>query len=303
MGVEKPILQTWLQYWGPNQDVSGLPPGYTDERGHHPGLIIEAGFDPAISEKDTAARSALVVAGQVRHPSMRGRLLILEAIAGHWSVWEQCRQILNAVTRWKIRTVRVEDVAYQKALKDILAREARTRGLHVHIELIKPDGDKLRRANAWSPLVEDGTVLFPTTGSEDPVASMLAVPGDPSKWDLVDAAGHCLRGFPALEAARTRLHGANRVDAGARRELCPAWPRDATERRRHLGEIRGTARRISGAERKATRGSGPARCPPRPRSCSSTGPACAAQQPAPRPAASRWVLEIEIYLSARTVSE
>ncbi len=98
MGVEKPILQTWLQYWGPDQDVSGLPPGYTDERGHHPGLIIEAGFDPAISEKDTAARSALVVAGQVRHPSMRGRLLILEAIAGHWSVWEQCRQILNAVT-------------------------------------------------------------------------------------------------------------------------------------------------------------------------------------------------------------
>ena len=82
MGVEKPILQTWLQYWGPDQDVSGLPPGYTDERGHHPGLIIEAGFDPAISEKDTAARSALVVAGQVRHPSMRGRLLILEAIAG-----------------------------------------------------------------------------------------------------------------------------------------------------------------------------------------------------------------------------
>lgn len=34
---------------------------------------------------------------------------------------------------------------------------------------------------------------------------MLAVPGDPSKWDLVDAAGLCLRGFPALEAARTRL--------------------------------------------------------------------------------------------------
>jgi len=133
----------------------------------------------------------------------------------------------------------VEDVAYEKALKDILAREARTRGLHVHIELIKLDGDKLRRANAWSPLVQDGTVLFPTTGSEDLIASMLAVPGDPSKWDLVDAAGHCLRGFPALEAARTRLHGANRVDAGARRELCPAWPRDATERRRHLGEIRG----------------------------------------------------------------
>ena len=74
-------------------------------------------------------------------------------------------------------------------------------------DLVPPDGDKLRRANAWSPLVEDGTILFPTTGAEDLIACMLAVPGDPSKWDPVDAAGLCLRGFPALEAARTRLPG------------------------------------------------------------------------------------------------
>jgi len=36
---------------------------------------------------------------------------------------------------------------------------------------------------------------------------MLAVPGDPSKWDPVDAAGICLRGFPPLEASRTPLPG------------------------------------------------------------------------------------------------
>jgi len=207
MGMEKPFHPAWIQRWGPGQEIAALPPHYQDDRSGHPGLIVEVGFDPAISEKDTAARSALVVAGQVRHPLMRGRLLILEAIAGHWSVWEQVRQILNAVVRWKARTVRVEDVAYQKALRDILDREAHTRGIHVHIELVKPDGDKLRRANAWSPLVEDGTVLFPTTAAEDLIACMLAVPGDRSKWDPVDAAGLCLRGFPALEAARTRLPG------------------------------------------------------------------------------------------------
>jgi hypothetical protein len=66
-----------------------------------------------------------------------------------------------------------------------------------------PDADKLRRAHAWAAFVEDGTVLFPPEGSEDLIASMLAVPEDESKWDLVDAAGYCLRGFPALEAAHT----------------------------------------------------------------------------------------------------
>ena len=206
-GVEKPFQNAWIQRWGPGTDVPALPPSYTDDRGGHPGLVCEIGFDPAISEKDTAARSALVVAAQVRHPSMRGRLLILEAIAGHWSVWQQVRQLLNAVTRWKARTVRIEKVVYQAALKDILDREAKTRGIHVHVELVPPDGDKLRRASAWSPLVEDGTVVFPTTGAEDLIASMLAVPGDPSRWDLVDAAGICIRGFPALEAARSRLPG------------------------------------------------------------------------------------------------
>jgi hypothetical protein len=57
------------------------------------------------------------------------------------------------------------------------------------------------------PEPEDGTVLFPTTGAEDLIACMLAVPGDPSRWDPVDAAGLCVRGFPPLEAARTRLPG------------------------------------------------------------------------------------------------
>jgi hypothetical protein len=54
--------------------------------------------------------------------------------------------------------------------------------------------------------VEDGTVLF-GPGQQDLIDSMLAIPHDATKWDLVDAAGLCLRGFPALEAARTRLPG------------------------------------------------------------------------------------------------
>ena len=194
-GTLKPFRPEWIRYAG--RDGEPEPPA---------GLIVEAGFDPAISQRDTAARSALVIAGQARDPLHRGRLFVLEGIAGHWSVWEQADHILKAVPRRSIRTVRIEDVAYQKGLKDILDREARTRGLHVHIELVKPDMDKLRRANAWSPLVEDGTVLF-GPGQQDLIDSMLAIPHDATKWDLVDAAGLGLRGFPALEASRTRLPG------------------------------------------------------------------------------------------------
>jgi phage terminase large subunit-like protein len=50
---------------------------------------------------------------------------------------------------------------------------------------VKPDGDKLRRANAWSPLVEDRTVLF-GPGQKELIDAMLAVPGD-------DPVGPCRR--------------------------------------------------------------------------------------------------------------
>lgn len=74
------------------------------------------------------------------------------------------------------------------------------------MELVPPDADKLRRANAWSPLVEDGTVLF-GPGQQELIDAMLAIPHDATQWDLVDAAGLCLRGFLSLGAARTQLPG------------------------------------------------------------------------------------------------
>lgn len=208
-GVEKPFHRAWLRYWGRDGEP-GLPPDtYVGDDGRaHASLIVHAGFDPAISKNDTAARSALVVAAQVRHPANRGRILMLESQAGHWSVWEQADHILKAVVRRKVRVVHVEKVAYQAALKDILDREARTRGITVTIELNPPEGDKIRRANGWSALVEDGTVLFaPDGATADLEDCMIAVPGDASKWDPVDAAGMCITGLPTLVGPADRLEG------------------------------------------------------------------------------------------------
>src|SRR5437879_4129558 len=120
-------------------------------------MLIKVGFDPAISKADTACRSALVVAGQARSGRSRGRLFVLHAEAGHWTMREQIHHLLKAVRRWNVRTVRIEDVAYQRALGEVLDHEVRLSGLNLHVELVRPDGDKLRRANGWSSLVEDGT--------------------------------------------------------------------------------------------------------------------------------------------------
>lgn len=192
--TEQPFHREWIRYWGTEEEPA---PEQAE-------LVIEAGFDPAISKNDRAARSALVIAGQMRRGLNRGRIYVLEADAGHWTVYEQVQRIIRAVREWKLRVVRIEDVQYQRALGDVLDMEARRSGVHVHVDLIRPDADKLRRANAWSPLVEDGTVLF---GLEQRplVTAMLAIPGDKTQWDLVDAAGLCVRDFPKLMPESSRI--------------------------------------------------------------------------------------------------
>jgi predicted phage terminase large subunit-like protein len=203
--TEQPFHREWFEYWG--------GPGEPEP---DPGtMLIEAGFDPAISKNDRAARSALVVAGQVRKGPNRGQIFVLHTEAGHWSVYEQVRRIIAAVREHGIQTVRIEDVAYQQALADVLERETRLAGVHVRVDPVPPDGDKLRRANAWSPLVENGTVMFGRQHMEL-IKAMLAVPGDATQWDLVDAAGLCIRGFPSMPAQSTRLVSADEVDGRAR---------------------------------------------------------------------------------------
>ena len=190
-----PFHKSWIQYWNGTNEPGAIP--LPDK------LIVEIGFDPAISDKDTSAKSAIVVAGQSRaSDTTRGRIYILEANAGHWSVYEQVDQIIKAASRHKARAVRIEDVAYQRALKEVLEHELRARNVNLYVDLVKPDGDKLRRASSWSPWVENGTVLLHPSHKvlED---CMLSVPGDRNAWDLVDAAGICVRGFPALQSAQS----------------------------------------------------------------------------------------------------
>ena len=194
----KPFHASWVRYAGKDGEPE------CPERQH---LVIRLGVDPASSTKDTAAWTGLVVAGQSRQPDMtHGRIFVLEAVKGHWTPRQQAERIVKLVERWGVRTVAIEDVAYQRSLGDILDMVARESGVVVHVELVRPDADKLRRANAWSGLVEGAQVLF-GAGQQALIQAMLAVPEDPSEWDLVDAGGICIRGFQKLGPAQSILPG------------------------------------------------------------------------------------------------
>lgn len=168
------------------------------------GLVVKIGVDPAISDDPRSSRSAFVAVGQCRGADLRGHMLVLATEAGHWSAFEQADRILKMAKNYKARSIVVEDVAFQRSLKEILEREMRSKGMMVAVELSKPDGDKLRRANAWSPFVEDGTILF-APNQKDLIESMLAIPNDKAAWDLVDACGIVVRSFVPMQGESERL--------------------------------------------------------------------------------------------------
>lgn len=169
-------------------------------------LYITIGVDPAISKKDTACQTALCVAGQAMRGPLQSTALVLDHTAGHWSPYETADQIFALVRKYpSVRSIRIEDVAYQRALKDICERESRDRGIPLpYIDLAKPEQDKLRRALNVSPMVESGRVLF------NPMLtalkrSLVSIPDDKASWDDADAFELAIQGLPVRGSARTKL--------------------------------------------------------------------------------------------------
>lgn len=222
--TEKPFDAEWIRYYGTEAEPQ---PNFSE-------CLTKIGFDPAISKKDTAARSALVVGSQWQtgRNLNRGRIYIPYVEAGHWSPYEQVDHLLKAFVMHKAKTVLVEDVAYQRSIGDVLDHEARLRGIMVNVELVPPDADKLRRANAWSALVEDGTVLFGPTTAEL-VQCMMDIPDDATKWDLVDAAGMLIRSFPRMQGESEKIPGQQAVVKTIAQSYATK-PRDDAPRRRGI---------------------------------------------------------------------
>jgi predicted phage terminase large subunit-like protein len=98
------------------------------------------------------------------------------------------RRVIALAEIWRPGAVLVEDAASGQSLIQALQRETR-----LPILPVKPQGDKLARANGVSPLVESGRVALPESAPWlsdflDEVSSFPAAPHD----DQVDAISQCL---------------------------------------------------------------------------------------------------------------
>jgi predicted phage terminase large subunit-like protein len=145
--------------------------------------LFAIGTDLAISEKETADETAIVVAGKIRGTD---KIVILNAISGHFTM----NETLNIVKTFeqlysKLGTVLVgvEDVGYQKAF----AEELKRRFLISPI-LIKRSKDKRSRVLMLSPYFQNHQIIF-EEGKEkfEKLISQISNFGVEENDDLVDA--------------------------------------------------------------------------------------------------------------------
>ena len=138
---------------------------------------IVIGIDLAISEKQTADYTAMVVAGK----SEKGNIYVLSYINQRLTFNKQLHLIESLVEKWTPNEVAIEKVAYQEALIDELKRRG---GLK--IMAITPTRDKVARAYLVSGLVESNLVHFKQKGMSD-VTDNLTIFPDGTHDDIADA--------------------------------------------------------------------------------------------------------------------
>lgn len=109
---------------------------------------IVIGVDPAISEKETADFFAMVAAGFAKE---NGHIYTLDYFKERiGDPLKQVEAILNMAQQWTPDAVRIEIVAYQQGLYNLVRSEAAKRNYYPPLTPFKPDKDKVRRARIHS---------------------------------------------------------------------------------------------------------------------------------------------------------
>lgn len=138
--------------------------------------------DPAISKKETADPTAMVSGKGCWTPDGRPQLYIQPyPIERRMDVTETIEQAKAIDRQWPGEHIFfVEDVAYQKALIELMVKEG------LSVEPVKALTDKRARLKIAGTYIKNGTVLFPRTGCEDLIMQLLDF-GIAEHDDLVDA--------------------------------------------------------------------------------------------------------------------
>lgn len=121
--------------------------------------------DPAISDKDQACNSAIVISG-VDHIN---RKWLLEILARRLQPIHLMDNIFSLARKWDVEVCGVEMVAFQKALKYWLTQEMERRAQFLNIQELKTDTHqkKASRIRGLQPFFEGGEVYsLPRTASD-----------------------------------------------------------------------------------------------------------------------------------------
>lgn len=121
---------------------------------------IRSAVDPAISEKTSADYWAMVTTG-IRKED--GHIFVLDIVRLRESdPIRQVNIVLDQFQQWRDDRIKIESVAYQKGLYQLIKRIGAERGIYPPIQAFTPDRDKVRRAIMHSANFAGGLVHLRT---------------------------------------------------------------------------------------------------------------------------------------------
>jgi predicted phage terminase large subunit-like protein len=139
--------------------------------------------DPAISESDRAARTAIVVDGV----DSLDRKFLLETWAKRCQPSDMFEEIFRLYRKWHCESVWIEAVAYQKCIRPFLVAECERRGVWLNVQEVKPDRGKAKpaRIRGVQPYFQRGEIFIQRSQDEFK-QEYIAFP-DGQTVDLLDA--------------------------------------------------------------------------------------------------------------------
>jgi predicted phage terminase large subunit-like protein len=146
---------SWLRYyalWGEQCVSEGLVEGPRWDE-----MVRNMLVDPAISERSTAARTAIVVTGAAPD----GRKFVLDTWADRCHPFKMFEKIFELQDKWDCESTGIESVQYQRAIKPFLEAEAQRRGRWINVRELRPDVriKKEGRIRALQPYFERGEIF------------------------------------------------------------------------------------------------------------------------------------------------
>ncbi|MEN9552180.1 MAG: hypothetical protein RI935_557 [Candidatus Parcubacteria bacterium] len=168
------IQREWIQYY---DEI----PDYYDMRGFKLHQEIRVGVDLAISQKDTADYTAMVLGKIVVSPRGSKMYILPRVVNKRISFPQTVLECLALNESYKNITFVIENVAYQQALPEQLIKEGVAK-----IRSPKPVGDKRTRLALTSHLIKSGQVIFPRYGCEQLINQIVNF-GVEKHDDLADA--------------------------------------------------------------------------------------------------------------------